>query len=371
LTVRPDRPAPDPATLNAAWDLVVRGDRDALDSLPPEDAAALRRLHTLYQPEAPEPSFVTRLEEKLMHVSTSAISIASPGDLNGRASWQHAATASIDRHARFSGWVGHLAFVVLVLVAVVGGWFALRPGQPDRQANTGYVATVGTPPATPAVTQVTTLLSAHFPAEWLTADRPIVQFVRLVFDPGASTSRPEGNFPAGARLEYVLEGRYAVQSTAPLHVIRGSGGPDEEVAPGTEVVLAAGDAVIHSLNSAEQVLSNPGQEPAVVLLAALVERELPAPPMSIEADLVDASSLASASPVDLELRHVTLAPGESLPGPEAGAQQLVLATGASGPPLLAENSDGTLENLGEEAAEMWLLVLFPAEASSPVASPAP
>jgi hypothetical protein len=370
-----ERRLPDPDTLREAWDRLVRGERDDLAGLDAADAAVLHRLHALYRPPGPDPAFVAHLEEEIMIPMTVPMpsrSIAAPPmSMNGRVlttPQQRLAPRSALHPSRL---LAHVTLAALLVLTLIGSYLAFwpHPQQPHRAAH--LPAVVSSPVATPGEeTAAESLLAIEIAAEWLPPGQTTTQLIRIVIDPGVTTTRPPGNFPAGVRIDYVVTGSYTVQSDGALMVMRGAGerASAEEVAPGTDVLLAAGDAVIHQDNAAGQVFGNPGTEPAVVLFAVIAASSLPSPPSGITAGTPAERVGSVEGPVTVELRRTQLGAEERLPGPRAGIIQLIVGEpGSTGAPSLAEQSDGAVKNLDRDSATLYVLVLTPAGGATPTA----
>jgi quercetin dioxygenase-like cupin family protein len=100
-----------------------------------------------------------------------------------------------------------------------------------------------------------------------------VSVQRVTFTPGSQT--PPGPDPH-ASLNYVESGSVVLRAEGPVTVFRaGTGdapGPEEQTQPGTDVTVRAGDSFLLLPGVPFQV-SNPGAEPAVLLLVFLLPPE--------------------------------------------------------------------------------------------------
>jgi hypothetical protein len=144
------------------WDALVTGGASAPGDLDPNLAETVRRLHALYQPPAPDPAFVGKLEEELMASTHAAGSpppvLASPAwtTPNGRilASprlWRSRPGAG----PRLPGILAQLATAVLVLL-LAGAYVVFGPLRSDDRGE-HLVAVIATPtaPATDVLVDTT------------------------------------------------------------------------------------------------------------------------------------------------------------------------------------------------------------------------
>jgi uncharacterized cupin superfamily protein len=165
-------------------------------------------------------------------------------------------------------------------------------------------------------------------------------------------------------VEYVLEGALAVRVDGPLRVVRaGQGGPTsppESIPPGTEVVLAAGDAAVFPLETAFELV-NPGQTPVRLLGAGVLSTDFtPVAPGYVFGPYAFGQYAAlPPGPIKLTIRRATLVPGAVAPAPAAGELQATLAESPQSGAGLARRADGALENQGQEVVVVYVLALHP------------
>ena len=118
----------------------------------------------------------------------------------------------------------------------------------------------------------------------------------------------------------------------------GSTHPSEEIPAGTEVTLAAGDAVIYPNYAAPGDIRNAGAEPVTLTGVAIFSTEesgvsLPKAPPEVRATLLTYSSPSDwesfpPGPLHVALRQVTLPPGTSIgPYQPVGLQALWIESG--------------------------------------------
>jgi hypothetical protein len=143
--------------------------------------------------------------------------------------------------------------------------------------------------------------------------------------------------------------------------------PAETVAPGTEVVLRAGDTAVYDF-ALPATYHNTGTDPVQLVAGGLLGGSPPSPPVdyviATTKELYPSPTVPSG-PLTATLRRTTLAPEAAFPAPPSGSMQVVM----TGPELgtLGERSDGTVTNLGQEPVVVYALVLGPtgAEAGTP------
>ena len=167
----------------------------------------------------------------------------------------------------------------------------------------------------------------------------------------------------GPLIDHVLAGELTVRIEGPLRVARAgtaaTPGPVEEVAPGTEIVLRAGDTALYDQASPAEY-ANRGTEPVQLVGGGLFLGETqPVPPPGYLLNNFDAIFPAPPLPagaITFSLERVTLAPSAMLPGPAPGALQAV----TSGPQVayLPEASDGSITNLTREPVVAYVLTLL-------------
>ena len=149
------------AAIDRFWDQVTQGRVAASGNLDPGDAATIRALHAGDDRPGPSLAFRRQLREELMHAE--AIPFVSEPTLrprpNGRTSYPWSDT-SLGRpwSPRQLGWAP-LATAALVVLTLVGSFFAFGPGRPGRQVPLPAIlpASIATP-ATPQPGVTETLL---------------------------------------------------------------------------------------------------------------------------------------------------------------------------------------------------------------------
>ncbi len=381
----PDDYAEEERAVDRFWDHVAQGRPDANGGLDPADAATIQYLHAFDDRSGPTRAFVQRLREDLMH--THAIPVSS--DPSPRwwprergAQPLHPAiprTPARGGHQRWS--LTRLAAVLVVLVTLGVGAFALGTGRwtaPDQRTMIPAVIA----PATPSPDGVTeqTLVTVTLPANVLPRGAGVgAGLAHFTIPPGTrSTWTPPSCCP-GPVMEYVLSGSYTVQAQAAIRVIR-TDGPVEEIPAGTEVTLAAGDALV-SRNEIVVEGANSGAASVELLSWVLVDDPSERSSGHLLAGWIthaydvrsgDAGSYGirvPTGPATVRLQRIDLAPGAAFPPSAEGTRFAVtLPENAAGTPragLIGRMSDNTMVNTGQaETLTVYVLTLEPTSGGS-------
>jgi hypothetical protein len=376
-------------------------DRDAIDRLdddldrltgsPPvrsndadADAALVethRRVRDLDSTPGPDPYFVRRLMEDLMHATAFPAADGSRISMNGafhtqRTSLTAPAPIPISRRSRLLP----LVAAVLLVFAVAGAVFRDGlPGRPDRNpAIPAAMAPQGTPDATTMTEH--TLLDLQLPAELLPhGDQIVGELYHMTVPDGRATwAGHEGDCCPGTRVEHVLTGGYSMSGDGELLVARAGANEWEMIPAGTSAEIREGDTVAYS-NAIRVTFDNPGTGPVEVLYFIIVESEI-----GLTSDPIpggwkitksvgrDRLSLADG-PARLRLRLIELPPGVNLKpaGLQWGITRTVDDEGTPVPPFLFVRRDGSMTNDGDAPLPVYVLnVESPGTAAeTPVGSP--
>jgi quercetin dioxygenase-like cupin family protein len=366
--------------LNRFWNALISAEQQADETeLTSEEMAVVRRLHSAgtaspagLSGEAAWPQVLARIEttrgtkEESMTL-TDAASISSPiMHLNGRAVGRVAPLPGIApvRGSRRWSW-GQVATAALVLLTLATGIIAFgwMRGAPEERPASLPAVLIATP--SPEAAQEI-LFSAILPAEMIPSapgDRTFnVWHVEL--EPGARVPI-SGQLP-GPQMTHVVTGELTVRVDGPLAVYRGGGigAKEEQVPPGTEVVLQPGDTAVYAYDSPAEY-ANLGASPVRVVGGELGVGVMPgaAVPLTF-IDFGEKYPLPALppGPVQATIVQATLPPDGLFPAPPAGS--LRLAVGES-EISLGENSDGSLRNIYPREITVYVLTLTPAgEAAS-------
>jgi hypothetical protein len=222
----------------------------------------------------------------------------------------------------------------LLLLTLAVGFVVMRQGMPEARDEGRWVpALVRALEAVPGGIADTPLIEATFTAEELPSGEKVAIYYRLTIPPGSGLPYLGGPFcgcrsetvTTGVGAEVVQTGDYTVRLEAPLRVQRaGSTRPSEEIPAGTEVTLAAGDAVIYPDYAAPGDIRNAGDEPVTLIGVAIIATEgsgtpipkVPAGVVATHLTITNASDWRAFPPGSLHvaLRKLTL-PSETRVGP--------------------------------------------------------
>jgi hypothetical protein len=229
-----------------------------------------------------------------------------------------------------------------------------------------------------AETTVEPLFATTVPAEALpTGENRILNIWQETIHPGVTATFPAERLACcpGPLVDHVLVGELTVRVEGPLRVARAGSaatpGPVEEVAPGTEVVLRAGDTALYD-QALPVEYANHGAEPVQLVGGGLfIGRGVVRPSGLIvnNHDVLRPLPPLPAGPVTFVLERVTLPPSATLPGPPTGVLRIV----TSGPKVayLPKASDGSVTNVVQEPVIAYVLTLLPAGTESGTAAATP
>jgi hypothetical protein len=212
------------------------------------------------------------------------------------------------------------------------------------------------------------------------------------FAPGERLEFPSAAPAVSIAADVVVDGAWAARSEGRMQLQRH--GTTEEIAPGTEVMLGSGDAVVYVENAAAQVVRNPGDRETQTVsfgVFSVAPPETDYPGVIRKADW-ERSGLA-ASNVTVTVERLTLPAGSSLPvvtdprAPRvfavmAGTVEWVLTQPDGQTPVLRffpgqmirfrpldEGEQLQLHNPGNEPLVLLQLTLSPAQAGAATATP--
>jgi hypothetical protein len=406
--------------LDRHWDARIRGEpRSATAGLDPDLAALVTRLQAVGSalPSLfPDPDRAWRVLPQVLRPpppgwSNEETPFPAWPHANGYADLVAEQRSTPPRPRRGGGWVAaQLATAALLLLTLAVGFVAIRQRLPEARDEATWVpALVRALQSAPSGIIDTPLIETTFTAEELPGGEKEALYYQLTIPPGAGLPYLGGQFCSchreaiaeGVGVEIVQSGVFSLRLEAPLQVQRaGSTRPSEEVPAGTEVTLAAGDAVIYPNYAAPGDVRNAGAEPVTLTGVAIISTEesgvpLPKVPPEVRATLLtysDSSDWESfpPGPLNVGLRRVTLPPGTSIgPYQPVGLQALWIESGPllhsylpagesepSGRPLahltgstapFARPSTSVREILAtnvEQPAELLVLIIEPAITSA-------
>jgi hypothetical protein len=364
-----------------AWALTGRSRRtetldlatqDLIDHLwrvgaPPQAAAARTRVWQRLR-------YASKQEEHPMDTASMAavqrLPQWSPGRSNSRVP---ARTSPFRMRPGWRGFGGLVATSALVVLMLTAGLFVAGPLRPAGVATepAGGPALV-LAPATPGPKEAAreVLVETTVPAAALpVGEDRFLHISQVTMQPGVVVTIPaeEAACCPGPLMDHVLAGELTIRVEGPLRVARAATGatpgPVEEVAPGTAVVLRAGDTALY-----DQALSteyaNHGTEPVQLVGGGLFLGRPQVSPPGLKLNNFDSMSSLPlpAGPVTFVLEQVMLEPRAMLPSPPPGALRVL----TSGPQIayLPKAADGSVTNLTRDPIEAYVLTVLPAGAGA-------
>jgi len=270
----------DSEALTEYWDDVVR--LAPTTPVPPAGVPSdlfslVRHLHAAEQADQQRPQYEDRLLSDLLATYQESIAMSSAPFTSASAS--SPPTWHRDRFSRPPGpgadrpypirWGVSLlaaALMIFVLGAAVSqfGWV----GDTDRSGSRGLAIVAPATPAPDADPTEQTLVKVPVPANLLPADSPVAVGMAQVTIPRSTTqqSPDEASENPGVLATYILDGTVMVASDETMQLIAAGGTVGlEEVPPGTEITLSAGDTLV-THKSPSEVWTNEG--PAEVHMIA-------------------------------------------------------------------------------------------------------
>jgi len=354
---------------------VARADGERSDERwsPDEDALVERQLRALYRPPVPDPAFVAQLEEELMSGHPIAIPISGArGPLTTQdghlmtSPGPFVPSTPLGPHpVRQPSAFGAFATAALLVLTLSLAALALRPGNPTADRPAALLAINATPASTPGVTAEEELLAVALPAEALPRGGDVIfALVDYTIPPDTegtwSPPQPDSGCPEatcpGVELAYVLEGGMMVTATGPVQVVRAGRGEAEPIPADTEITLGPGDALLRP-NSTTADFATTGATSARLVLGSLVpDYQVPPGWEMHDEDHVSGDRLSALSgPATLRLRRAALAVDADFAAPPGAVAQVGVTL--ANPPALGSRSDGSLINVGTEAATIYALAL--------------
>jgi hypothetical protein len=291
--------------------------------------------------------------------------------------------------------------IVPVLVVVLVGLVAAGRGDPNPPVQAATLAALAEHPkvvaspdtvAPSALTDHllvdTTLPVGMVPAE---ANGGLAYYtIPVGTDSPWDPSQAGATCCTGLRLDYVLSGRYRVQSDASLQLQHAGTARWEPVAAGTELTLGPGDALLLPLG-AGFAAANTGSTPVMLLegvfggAGEVTTDPIPSgwsvPSPSSQEVIINPRSVP-AVPLQLRLRQATLAPQAYVEVPAGAIAQLAVTADEGAMVAIQPNPDETRvteiaaqyvkHNVGPEPVHIYVLTLVPTadDATTGAATPA-
>ena len=387
----------DPAitSLRRYWDDVVRGRPADPGTLDPALAETIRLLHARDDAPGATPDFsarlLTHLEERM---TTTHGDLRTPSDplrlsllpsTNGRTPIS-SLWPPLPRQSSSRPWgrpTTHLATAALIVVTLAFAYLAFGPprsdGQPAPVARIpAAIVTLATPSPTAMADEA--LVAITLPAGVIPEE--IVRGLNHYSVPPGSEGTWDWTCCTGARLDYILEGTYTIRGAGPMQVLRGgAAGSWEKIAPGTEIVLEAGDALYSRMEDTFEAV-NSGSVSVELLDAVLFAGTPLDDPVPYEAsgvaaweyhdqDIWTVPVSMPPGPVTLRLRQATLATDAELPLAPGAVMQLAVTRDEGG--IVSTQEDFVVKNVSQKPVSLYALTLEPVNGASgtPTAAPAP
>jgi hypothetical protein len=291
------------------WDAIVLGEPRPIDTLNPDMAATIRRIHAIDHTPLPDAAFAARLEGELLRSATQTrADSAAPGVKAGRASQQ-----TTTGRARWSdltrrGVVNFAAMAALLAIILVSTVVTLRVGPLAVRDRESAPLVLG-----PGITGEELLLQARL--DTLPADPLSAEIERWVLQPGAETPMGTEELSGVGPSAFLIEaGTLTVQSDGPLAVTRaGATTPTTEREP-VELELQLGDRGF-APSGVTSLWRNDGATPVRVLEAKINrgDRAFPVSRGVLNYTVVDQYPIARPDhPVVMTVFQITLEPGVDL-----------------------------------------------------------
>jgi len=355
--------------------MVMSGNGGSRSSEPSELLQTHARLRALDDTPLPEPAFVNRLREDLMHTASPVVADWPRISMNGFAGsappprGASASPAAPIARPRFGHWFSaqFLAAALLVLAIGVGlfGYGIGRPGSGPPATHPAVFAAPGT--AIPAATIEKTLAEYDIPAGVLAPGTSGSSTAHFII-PASSTST--WTVPEEAEVHYVLDGALTLTSDKPIQVRRAaSGGAMQTTPAGTAVDIGTGDSALIS-NSAVTTFVNRALTPVVLFSWGMDagSRSTPPFPYPWTPDVYDLSGAGAvnvpAGAARIRLWQVELAAGATIAPPKGMILQLEFdgETDASGnltsAQLALRASDGSILNTSTHPITVYVATLI-------------
>lgn len=383
------------SALGHFWDALLQGRPAEPGDLDPSLAETVRHLHARDDVPGADADFTAKLsaqlEDQMLAMQPSQIRPTPPikvsdlpsvnGRIPARSVWPPLLAAA---PAQRRAWpVSHFVSAALVLLSLAVAFIALGVPRQTGSDNrlTGPPAAV-LAPATPSPSAASdeTLVTVTIPAGALPTE--VVAGLNHYTVAAGSQGTWDWTCCTGVRLNYMLDGTYAITGTGPMQVRRaGSVETWQEVVPGTEVVLKPGDALLSRMEDGFDG-ANTGAAPAELLDMVLFAGSPIDDPVPY-----DASGTASWRVVDqdiwllpvtvpqehltLRLRQTSIEAVSELPPPEGAIIQLAVSPDEGAVPSTQE--DFGIKNFGPDPIGIYALTLEPAgsDASPTSSSPTP
>lgn len=368
--------------LSHFWNALVRGELPAREAdLPPEEMAVLRRLQRAGSAPLSGLTAAEAWPRVLAHMTASprakehpmaltrTVDLFTPGlSVNGR---EPGNVVPLHRSVHWArAQLATAALLLLTLIVSIGtiGW--LRAQRTERPASLPVMM------ATPAAeTTAETLFSATLPADRIpTGSEKDLVLWNFALEPGirAPIAPAMQSCCRGPQITHVVDGNLTLTVDGPMWLYSGAATEGEEISPGTETVLRAGDTAVYDFSLPTE-FANRGVGIARVVSGGYWEGRIGRPPFDdariTYVDVYDVYPDAPlpSGPIQVTLTQTTIPPGEATLAPPAGS--LIVHVGVESDVSVGENSDGSLRNVSPREATLYILTFTPMDVASETTTP--
>lgn len=375
----------------AAWEMIHDALRDSHEAVP-ADERVLQEVWNRVDADPVHAASPTRQDRRQPHqrVAQPQWPVSPTVPPTRSDSGAHAPRPMVPRSRRA---IGQIATVLLLVLTLGLGYVTLRleraPGDEPAGIPALIVAPATPSPSTPSTPRTGppalatppmgrpvdgTLAAITLPTGAMPTE--IIGGLNHYSVPAGSEGTWDWTCCTGPRLDVILEGAYTIRGAGPMQVLRGAGGSWEEITPGTEIVLDAGDALYSRLEDTFEAV-NPGSTAVQLLDVVLFEGTPPNDPVPYAAsgvaawqyhdqDIWQVPVSVPPGPVTLRVRQADLATEATLPLPDGAIMQLVISRDAGA--ILGKQTDFSVNNLSQKPIALYALSVEPAHGESETAT---
>jgi hypothetical protein len=291
------------------WDAIVLGEPHPIDTVDPDVAATIRRVHAIAGTPLPDAAFAARLESELLRSTTQTrADSAASGVEAGCTSLPTTAARTRWSNRTLHGVVSVAAMAALLAIILVSTVVTLRVGPLAVRDRESAPLVLG-----PGITGETLLLQARLDA--LPADPLSAEIERWVLQPGAETLMGTEELSGVGPSAFLIEaGTLTVQSDGPLTVTRAGATTPVTERETAELELQRGDRGF-APSGVTSLWRNDGSAPVRVFEAKINsgDRAFPTAPGVLNYTVVDEYPIARPDqPIVMTVFQITLKPGVDL-----------------------------------------------------------
>jgi hypothetical protein len=247
--------------------------------------------------------------------------------------------------------VVHLATAALMLLTLGLAFVALGPGRANLEPGTAVPVAIEGPPAAVAGTTATTLVGVTVPAAYLPPEQVVGSgFAHVAVPPRRSST---WTTPA-LRIEYVLTGEFKVRSDGPSQVLRAGATRAEDIAAGSTIAMAPGDALLAPPGTTSDYANDDAQAAEMLSWVAgpNAQHQPPAPTAWTVSNYTEIEEIRlPTSALTVRFQRVELLPDASWTAP---ADTLHFIIPADREYTIARAGDGAWTNVGATASAIFV-----------------